>query len=102
MSALKLRESFPENDLRIDDVVIRSIAKRVISLLPGKVALAKSGASLPPSFRNSLTIRLLNTVAERCADMPVDLDTNLGIDAKLRVRIPSSKSTMLFGAPRLF
>jgi FkbM family methyltransferase len=34
--------------------------------------------------------------------MPIYLDTNLGIDRKLRVRISSSKPWLLFGAPRLF
>lgn len=83
-------------------MTMRSVAKHIISLLPGKVALTKSGASLLPSFRNALTIRFLNAVAEGCAGLPADLDTNLGIDHKLRVRVSSSKSMLLFGAPKLF
>ena len=84
------------------NAVLRTLARQVISLLPGKVRIIERGATLPPSFRNVTTIRFLSAVAAQCASLPPDLDTNLGIDKRLRVRIPSSKPSLLFGRPRLF
>ena len=54
------------------------------------------------SHRTSLMARFLSAVAARCTCLPADLDTNLGIDQRLRVKISSSKLALLFGAPHLF
>ena len=64
-------------------MILRPLAKHLISLLPRKVALAKSGAFLPPVFRNALTVRFLNAVATRCAGVPADLDTNFWYPSKV-------------------
>ncbi len=81
--------------------LLQTIGRQIISWLPAKCAIAKGGATLSPSFRTSLTARFLSAVAARCACLPADLDTNLGIDQRLRVKISSSKSALLFGAPHL-
>src|SRR5947208_128368 len=86
---------------RMANMALRTLARNVISLVPGKLAIAKSGACLPPSFRSALTVRFLTAIAAKCASLPADLDTNLGIHRRLLVKIPSSKSILLFGVPRL-
>jgi FkbM family methyltransferase len=48
-----------------------------------------------------MTVRFLSAVATR-AGRPVDLDTNLGVDRRLRLRIASSKPSLVFGKPQLF
>ncbi len=84
------------------NMVLQKVGRRIISWLPAKCSIAKGGATLSPSFRTLLTARFLSAVAARCACLPADLDTNLGIDQRLRVKISSSKSALLFGAPHLF
>jgi hypothetical protein len=87
---------------RLAKVILRKLAGHVISSLPGKVAITKHGARLPPFLRNTLTVQFLSAVAARCPAMPADLDTNLGIHPRLHVGVSSSKASLLFGAPRLF
>src|SRR5262249_19731297 len=84
------------------NMILQSLGRQIISWLPAKCAIAKGGATLSPSLRTSLMARFLSAVAARCACLPADLDTNLGIDQRLRVKISSSKSALLFGAPHLF
>jgi FkbM family methyltransferase len=84
------------------NMILQSLGRQIISWLPAKCALAKGGATLSPSLRTALTARFLSAVAARCACLPADLDTNLGIDQRLRVKISTSKSALLFGAPHLF
>ena len=84
------------------NAALKALAGQAISLLPGKLAIIRSGASLPPSLRNARTVEFLSAVAARCACPPADLDTNLGIHRRLQVSIPLSKPWLLFGAPRLF
>ena len=78
-----------------------ALARYLVSLLPGKNAIMRGGASLLPSLRSAMTVKFLSAVAARVGP-PVDLDTNLGIDQKLRLRISSSKPSLMFGKPQLF
>jgi FkbM family methyltransferase len=89
------------SDRRLTKVDLRSLVWRIISLMPGQLAIIKSGATLTPAFRNRLTVRFLSALAGRCKGLPADLDTNLGIDRRLNVKISSSNSSLLFGSPRL-
>src|SRR5690349_10316480 len=78
-----------------------ALARYLVSLLPGKNAIMRSGASLPPSLRSAMTVKFLSAVTAQ-AGRPVDLDTNLGINRRLHVRISSSKPSLMFGKPQLF
>jgi FkbM family methyltransferase len=78
-----------------------ALARYLVSLLPGKDAIIKGGALLPPSLRSVMTVKFLSAVAA-CVSRSVDLDTNLGIDRRLHLRISSSKPSLVFGKPQLF
>jgi hypothetical protein len=82
-------------------VKARTLARYVISLVPSRAAIIKTGALLPPSLRNGLVLRLLSAFATRCNDLPASLNTNLGIRRNLRVKISSCELTLLFGKPPL-
>jgi FkbM family methyltransferase len=82
-------------------MVLQNLGRQIVSWLPAKCLVAKRGATLSPSLRTSLSTRFFSAVAARAA-LPANLDTNLGIDKRLRVKISSSKAALLFGAPHLF
>jgi FkbM family methyltransferase len=80
---------------------MNALARYLVSILPNKNAIMRAGASLPPSLRSMITMKFLSAVAAR-AGPAVDLDTNLGIDRRLRFRISTAKPSLMFGKPRLF
>jgi FkbM family methyltransferase len=83
-------------------MALLQFVKQSLYLLPLKTTIVKGGATARPPLRSKLTARFLSAVAARCKDLPFQLDTNLGIDQKLRIRLSSSKSDLLFGSPKLF
>src|SRR5438045_2049677 len=80
---------------------LRTVARSLIRFVPAKNSIISAAAFLPPSIRSRTSARLLTAIAGRCPELPRELETNLGIDRNLRVRLSSDKTRLLFGAPSL-
>jgi FkbM family methyltransferase len=79
---------------------VKHLAKRSLAALPLKAVIITRAARLPPALRTKLGMRLLRVIAESWPGLPVELQTNLGVDANLTVKLHSSKTGLIFGAPR--
>jgi FkbM family methyltransferase len=72
----------------------------LVAVLPGVQCLLKRLAVLPVALKTRWFERLFAAVARRTAIGESLLETNLGIDDSLRVRIPSRKVQLIFGRPQ--
>ena len=70
----------------------------ILDALPLKRRILRAGARLPPRYRNDFLTRGLSALARRSGDAS-EAETNLGIDASLRCRLPLDKGSWIFGLP---
>lgn len=70
----------------------------LLDFLPLKRQILRTGARLPPRFRNDILTRGLSALARRFGDAS-DVETNMGIDASLKCRLPLDKGSWIFGLP---
>jgi FkbM family methyltransferase len=70
----------------------------ILDALPLKRRILRAGARLPPRLRNDFLTRGLCALARRSGDAS-EAETNLGIDASLKCRLPLDKGSWIFGLP---
>jgi FkbM family methyltransferase len=70
----------------------------VLDSLPWKQKILRVGAVLPPRLRTSFLSRGLCALARRSGDIS-EVETNMGIDPRLKCSLPLDKGSWIFGLP---
>lgn len=77
------------------------LADSVARSVPFAPQVALQAALLPPALRGRISYRLFAALARRVS-LPPLVTTNMGIERRLRCRVPPSSHMTVFGAPSLY
>ncbi|MFZ0422339.1 MAG: FkbM family methyltransferase [Xanthobacteraceae bacterium] len=83
---------------------MRHLIKSGLKVLPAKDALLALGAGLPPLLKGAVSERVFGALARaRESSAPLTLTTNLGIDSRITITLPSfAPVSYLFGTPKQY